>query len=315
MNNVACKKKWDVYVYGDVNIDIIIPNVSHFPAPGQEDEVPVMETFVGGGAALFALGIGKLGLKPVFQGEAGNDCYGGFIRQTFKEGNVDDSLLKTDGPMKTGISLSFTNEKDRSFLTFRGTNEKLCIEEVDLVQVKQAAHIHVTGYAGEANHDSYLKFLKEVKAQTQATVSFDVGWDPTGKWNPEIYLLFPYIDVLFMNQTEAANYSRKEDAGEAAKDFAAHCKLAVIKMGRRGSLAARGNNLYRASSYPVNAVDTTGAGDSFNAGFIYGFLRGKSLEECLKCGNGCGALSVTALGGNTGFPDEKRLSDFIASHK
>ena len=68
-------KKWDVYVYGDVNIDLVVPGVSSLPKPGQEDEVPVMDTYVGGGAALFALGIGKLGLHPVFQGEVGDDCY------------------------------------------------------------------------------------------------------------------------------------------------------------------------------------------------------------------------------------------------
>ena len=79
-------KKWDVYVYGDVNIDIVIPGVEKFPEPGQEDEVSVMETFVGGGAALFTLGVGKLGLRPVFQGEVGDDCYGELIRSKFRAG-------------------------------------------------------------------------------------------------------------------------------------------------------------------------------------------------------------------------------------
>lgn len=76
-------EKWDVYVYGDVNIDLVVPGVSSLPKPGQEDEVPVMDTYVGGGAALFALGIGKLGLHPVFQGEVGDDCYGELIRKEF----------------------------------------------------------------------------------------------------------------------------------------------------------------------------------------------------------------------------------------
>lgn len=305
------EKKWDIYVYGDVNIDIVIPDVEKFPQPGQEDEVPVMETFVGGGAALFTLGTGKLGLHPVFQGEIGDDCYGEMIRKTFRECNVDDSLLRTDSSQKTGISLSFTNEKDRSFLTFRGTNEKLSIDSVDVEQVKQASHIHVTGYAGSLNHDSYLRFLKSIKSETQATVSFDLGWDSTGEWNQGIYELFPYIDVLFMNETEAVHYSRKSDAYEAAKDFAKHCRLVAIKMGKEGSIAVSDGTLYQASPYKVKAIDTTGAGDSFNAGFVYGYLKGKSVEECLKCGNGCGALSVTALGGNTGFPTEEKLMDFI----
>ena len=305
------KKKWDVYVYGDVNIDIVIPGVEKFPEPGQEDEVPVMETFVGGGAALFTLGLGKLGLHPVFQGEVGDDCYGELIRKKFRESHVDDSLLTTSTVQKTGISLSFTNERDRSFLTYRGTNEKICIEAVDVEQVKHASHIHVTGYAGSVNHDSYSRFLKRVKEETDATVSFDVGWDSTGEWKPEIYELFPYIDVLFMNETESVHYSRKETALEAAQDFAKYCDLVVIKLGKQGSMAVKNGEVYEASSYKVDAVDTTGAGDSFNAGFIYGFLRGKSMTDCLKCGNGCGALSVTALGGNTGFHLEQELADFI----
>lgn len=305
------ERKWDVYVYGDVNIDIVIPGVEKLAEPGQEDEVPVMETFVGGGAALFTLGVGKLGLHPVFQGEIGDDCYGRLIREKFRESNVDDSLLVTSEELKTGISLSFTNEKDRSFLTYRGTNEKICITNIDIESVKDASHIHVTGYAGSANHRDYLELLRKVKTETSATVSFDVGWDSTGEWKAEICELFPYIDVLFMNETEAQHYGRKETAEEAAREFARTAGMAVIKLGKKGSIAVQGDRLYQAPSYQVKAVDTTGAGDSFNAGFVYGFLKGKTIEECLRCGNGCGALSVTALGGNTGFPTEKNLQEFL----
>ena len=132
-------KKWDVYVYGDVNIDLVVPGVSSLPKPGQEDEVPVMDTYVGGGAALFALGIGKLGLHPVFQGEVGDDCYGELIRKEFAAKNIDDSLLGTSRTEKTGISISFTNEKDRSFLTYRGTNAGIYIDKVDIEGVKNAS--------------------------------------------------------------------------------------------------------------------------------------------------------------------------------
>lgn len=309
------KKKWDVYVYGDVNIDLVIPGVEKFPEPGQEDEVPVMETFVGGGAALFTLGVGKLGLHPVFQGEVGDDCYGELIRKQFRESHVDDTLLATSTEQKTGISISFTNEKDRSFLTYRGTNEKISISQVNVEMVKEASHIHVTGYAGSINHEEYLNLLKRIKEETEATVSFDVGWDSTGEWKPEIRELFPYIDILFMNETEAEHYGRTDNALKAAEEFAKTAGMAVIKRGKSGSIAVRDQKLYQAPSYTVTAVDTTGAGDSFNAGFVYGFLRGKTMEECLQCGNACGALSVTALGGNTGFPTEERLQEFLLERK
>ena len=307
--------KWDVYVYGDVNIDLVIPEVEKFPEPGQEDEVDTMETLVGGGAALFTLGVGKLGLHPVFQGAVGNDCYGKLILDEFAKRNVDTSLLEVLDDEKTGISISFTNQKDRSFLTMRGTNAQIDISKMKIDQVKNARHVHVTGYAGSINHDAYLNLLKTLKEETEATVSFDVGWDSTGEWKKEIYDLFPYIDVLFMNETESVHYARKDTAEEAGWDFAKYCPVVALKLGSKGSIAFENGQMFTKPRYTVTAVDTTGAGDSFNAGFIYGYLSGKTIPECLACGNGCGALSVTALGGNTGFPVEEELWKFIHSQE
>jgi ribokinase len=304
-------KKWDAFIYGDVNVDIVIPGVEHLPLPGQEDVVDIMNTYVGGGAVLFALGLGKLGLKPVFQGSIGDDCYGKFILEEFNKTNTDNSLLAVSKTNKTGISISFTNEKDRSFLTYRGTNSEIDLDAVSLTEVQKARHIHVTGYAGSSNHEKYLKLFKRVKEMKGTTISLDVGWDETEEWYEGIYELFPYIDVLFMNETEAIHYSRKNSAEEAAADISKHCNIAAIKLGKKGAMACRSGQFYKANSYKVTAVDTTGAGDSFNAGFIYGFLKDKDMQECLKYGNGCGALSVTQFGGNTGFPTEAELLKFI----
>jgi len=307
--------KWDVFIYGDVNVDIVIPGVEHLPMPGQEDEVEIMNTYVGGGAALFTLGLGKLGLNPVFQGTIGDDCYGRFILDEFKQKQVDSSLIKISTTNKTGISISFTNEMDRSFLTYRGTNDEINLDSILLDNVRKAKHIHVTGYSGSKNHQQYLTLLKNVKESKDTTVSFDLGWDSSGEWYEGIYQLYPFIDVLFMNETEAKHYSRKTSAKAAIADFAKSCGLVVAKLGKNGSIACSDGQVYEANPYSVSVVDTTGAGDAFNAGFIYGFLKGKAVMECLKYGNGCGALSVTKLGGNTGFPTEKELIEFIKEVK
>jgi ribokinase len=304
-------KKWDAYIYGDINIDLVIPNVVKFPLPGQEDIVDTMDTYVGGGAALFALGLGKLGMHPAFQGTVGNDFYGRFLLDELDKKNIDSSLIQISSKYKTGISISFTNEKDRSFLTYRGTYLEIDVDTIQMEQVQKARHIHVTGYAGSSNHDKYLKLLKAVREMKNTTVSFDVGWDSTGEWYSRISELFPYIDVLFMNETEAIHYGRKSDAMEAISDFSKQCKIAVAKLGKNGAAACSEGIIYKAEPYKVVPVDTTGAGDSFNAGFIYGFLKGKTIPECLKNGNACGALSVTAYGGNTGFPTEKQLMEFM----
>lgn len=305
-------KKWDVYVYGDVNVDLMIPGVTALPKPGTEQTVPYMETFVGGGAALFALGEGKLGLSVVFQGAVGNDVYGGMIKRQLEMTGVDTALLEQRETDRTGISLSFTDERDRCFLTYQGPNARLHMDNVLMEQVGRASHIHVTGYAGAERHEEYFRLLKRIKTETDTTISFDVGWDASGEWTAKIYELLPYIDVLFMNETESVHYSRRESAKEAAEDFAAHCRIVVIKLGSKGAIAFENGVFSQAAAFRVQAVDTTGAGDSFNAGFIYGFLRGKTVEESLRCANGCGALSVTAFGGNTAFPTEEALKAFLA---
>lgn len=304
-------KRWDIYIYGDINVDLIIPNIGSFPLPGREDVVDTINTYVGGGAALFALGIGKLGLDAVFQGTIGDDCYGRFILDELKKKHVDSSLIQISTKNNTGISISFTNEKDRSFLTYRGTNDEIDLDSIQLDKVQKARHIHVTGYSGSKKHDQYYKLLKKVKSCGDVTVSFDLGWDDSGEWYQGIYELFPYIDVLFMNETEAIHYGRKKSAEEAIADFSRYCRIAVAKLGSNGSIAFSDGKAYEQKSFNVKAADTTGAGDSFNAGFIYGLLKGKTINECLKYGNACGALSVTALGGNTGFPTEKELLKFI----
>lgn len=309
------QKKWDVYVYGDVNIDVVVPGVESLPEPGSEVDVPVMETFVGGGAALFTLGLAKLGLKPVFQGSIGKDMYGEYIRNLFKDLGVDDCLLLDSDTKKTGISISFTTEKDRCFLTYRGTNEGISLKYMDLEKLPGAKHVHVTGYEGATNHAEYLDMLTKIHAMGDVTVSFDVGWDMTGVWYEGIFDLLPMIDVLFMNETECQHYTRCDDIETGARRLAEKAGMAVIKLGKTGAMAIKDGEKFFAPSYKVQAVDTTGAGDSFNAGFVYGFLQGLPMEQCLKCGNGCGALSVTKLGGNTGFPFRAELEKWIADHE
>lgn len=305
------EKKWDVYVYGDVNIDLVVPGVDRLPPPGVEQETPVMETFVGGGAALFALGVAKLGLKPVFQGSVGKDMYGDYIRKTFAQIGVDDYLLADSEDKKTGVSISFTNEKDRCFLTYRGTNEGLSLKHLNLEMLKQARHVHVTGYEGATNHAEYLDMLRRIHALGTVSVSFDVGWDMTGVWYEGIFDLLPMIDVLFMNETECAHYTRCDDVHLGARRLAEKAGMAVIKLGKTGSLAVKDGIETFAPAYKVQAVDTTGAGDSFNAGFVSAYLQGLDMKTCLQYGNGCGALSVTRLGGNTGFPFRQELENWI----
>ena len=309
------QKKWDAYVYGDVNIDLVVPGVERLPEPGVEEEVPAMETFVGGGAALFALGGWRSsGCGPRFRAASATICTAPTSATCFGRPASTTSRSPRDASKKTGISISFTNERDRCFLTYRGTNEGITLSKMDMARVPAARHVHVTGYAGRANHDEYMRVLERVRAMGDVTVSLDAGWDVSGEWYEGIFDLMPMIDVLFMNETECLHYTRCDTAEDGARKLANHAGMAVVKLGSRGAMAARGGEVQFAPAYRVTAVDTTGAGDSFNAGFVYGYLSGMDLLGSLRCGNACGAMSVTRLGGNTGFPDRAALEKWFAEH-
>lgn len=112
-------------------------------------------------------------------------------------------------------------------------------------------------------------------------------------------------------ETEALHYTRGLSAKEAAVEFSKQCAMAVIKLGKSGSIGAKDGEVFLSRPYLVKAVDTTGAGDSFNAGFVYGFLKDEDMEQCLRIANACGAMSVTAYGGNTAFPSNEELYHFL----
>ena len=198
-------------------------------------------------------------------------------------------------------------------MTYRGTNEGISLKHMDLTRVPEARHVHVTGYEGLSNHAEYLDVLTKIHEMGNVTVSFDVGWDTTGVWYEGIFDLLPMIDVLFMNETECLHYTRCENIEEGARKLAEKAGMAVIKLGKKGALAVKDGEVFVAPTYKVSVKDTTGAGDSFNAGFIYGYLSGMTMDECLKRGNGCGSLSATMLGGNTGFPFREQLEEFITT--
>ncbi len=301
----------DVYIYGDVNIDLLIPDVTSMPAGGEELVVDNMYTAIGGGAALTALGLAKLGVSVEFEGNIHSDMYGSYIMSEFKKAGVGIEHLHFSEKNKTGISLSFTNKDDRGFITYRGTNSEIDLGGVSIEHVKNAKFMHVTGYSGE-RHSMYLELLKKVKG-AGVKVSFDLGWDDSGQWYSGITELFEYIDVLFMNETEILHYSGCKTLDEALDRFRRDRMILAVKCGKDGSVACHGKETVRRDGLKVKAIDTTGAGDSFNAGFLCGLIEGKDLSDCLMYGNIAGAMSVTGYGGNTAFPDKAKLLEIYES--
>lgn len=305
-------KKYDAVVIGDANIDLVVVGCHELPAPGEEVFADQMQVHVGGGAALFTLSLAKLGLKLAFNGVLGKDGDGRYILDEFHKHGVDTQYIRLSERNRTGISIALNSDKDRSFITYRGTNQELDLRQLDLRSVELARHVHLTGYRGRSNHDDYMQMAAKLKAMG-ATLSCDVGWDDTGEWHEGIYELMKTIDIFFMNEAEAKHYTRCAREADSIAKLSKHSSHFVIKMSSKGAIACIDGQVTRRAGFQVNSVDTTGAGDAFNAGYMFGYLAGKPVEDCLLYGNACGASSVMNYGGSTGIMNIDTLEQFIAA--
>ncbi len=301
---------FDAVVIGDANIDLVVVGCNQVPQPGQEVFVDNMMMHVGGGAALFSISLAKLGVRVAFNGVLGSDGYGHYIRESFAEYGIDTRMVQTSKVHNTGISIAFNPDTDRSFITYAGSNMELQVDKLDLDQVAQGRHVHVTGYKGRRNHEQYVALARTLK-EKEVTLSCDVGWDDSGEWDKGVFELMRHFDVFLMNETEALHYTGMENIEDSLRYMGDYCGHVVVKLGAEGAISMKDGLLTRLPGYSVEAVDTTGAGDSFNAGYLFGFLSGMDVESSLRYGNACGALSVSGYGGSTGTPNLEGLKSFI----
>ncbi len=239
--------------------------------------------------------------------------YGQYVRAHFAKYGIDTRMIKTSRLHQTGISIAFNPDTDRSFITYAGTNMELRMDQLDLEQISEGRHVHVTGYKGRSNHEPYMAMAKALKAKG-VTLSCDVGWDDSGEWYKGVFELMRYMDVFLMNETEALHYTGLDDIEDSMRYMAQYCSHVAVKLGPKGAAVMKDGILTRQGAYPAEAVDTTGAGDCFNAGYLFGFLTGQGVGDSLSYGNACGALSVGAYGGSTGSPDAEALRAFVAGH-
>lgn len=300
---------FDVLVPSGANVDIVVPSCSAIPLPGREERVGPISIHVGGGGAISAVGLAQLGLKPAVWGIVGNDTLGRFVEEELVESGVA-AFLERSGTESTGVSLAFNPETDRSFITWDGSCTDFQMDRIPLELVKASRHVHFTGYRGRSNHRALAAAIATAK-RSNCTISLDTGWDDSGEWYEGFFELADAVDVVFCNGPEAQQFTRSHDVEEALGRLLRLSSTCAVKLGAEGSLALREGEIYRCPAFTVKVVDTTGAGDSFNAGFLYGFLYDLELEDCLVLGNACGAISVTKAGGATASPNREELEAFL----
>ena len=281
---------------GDCNPDLVISGGRLEPAFGQVEQlVDEARLVIGGSGAITACGAARLGVQTALVSLVGDDHLGHFMLEAVAATGVDVSGCVTDDERPTGVTVVLSRGDDRAILTAAGTIAELSGEQVDLGQVRRVRHLHVSSYYLQTRLQPALPDLMAAARAAGASTSLDTNWDPSERWNSGLSQLLPMVGHLFCNEQEA-------DALGGAELIVRSGTAVVIKRGARGArLVGRGGTV-ESPAPAVDAVDATGAGDSFDAGFIAGLLAGRPAEECLRLACACGALSTRALGGTAAQP-------------
>jgi len=304
-------RETDVYVIGDVNPDILVIGDDVVPEFGQvEKYVGNIKMTVGGSSSITACGLARLGLRVAHGGVIGDDMLGHAIRDALDERGVDTSTITIDDAIPTGATVHLGKGDQRAMLTATGTIDRLRAEDVPREILPHIRHIHAGSTGIQPKLRSGLPALYDEARAAGVTCSFDTNWDPDRRWEG-IDPMLAATDVFLPNEREVALISGVMDPLEAARTLIARADAAgrdpdagpltvVVKLGADGALAVRGDEALRLPANKVKVVDSTGAGDGFNAGFLYGFLDGRSLAEALALAVACGTLSTRAIGGVDG---------------
>ena len=294
----------DLLVVGDANADLVLRGGDVVPTFGQREQlVDHAELVLGGSGAIAATGAAKLGLDVAMVACVGDDPLGRVVLEELRAAGVDVSAIKIDPSAPTGVSVGLARADDRAMLTAPGALAHLRAEDVPDEVIARARHVHVSS---PFLQDGLAPGLRALAGRARGTTSLDTGWDPRERWDVPV----DAFDVLLPNGEEALRLAGHEDGDveAAAHALAAGRSLVVVKLGADGALAARGGEIVRVTAPEIEAVDTTGAGDSFDAGFLAAWLRGNDLAAALMLACACGALSTQRAGGTAAQPtlDEAR---------
>ena len=257
---------------------------------------------VGGSGAIMACGAARLGLRTAFLGLLGDDPFGRFMLDALHERDVDASVSRVDPDRPTGVTVVLSRGEDRAMLTALGTIDALRGDDVDLDLLADARHVHVSSYYLQEALQPDLPALFDKAHRAGATTSIDPNWDPSERWNAGLLDLLWLTDTFLPNSAEARAITGIDDIDVATESLSERGTTLAVKFGQGGGLAKAGDELVHVEAVPVDVVDTTDAGDSFDAGFLAGRLQGWPINRCLQLAVACGSLSTRAAGGIAAQP-------------
>lgn len=282
---------FDVVVVGDSTVDLIFTGLPQFPELGK-DTIGTGFTMTPGEAYIPAVAMHRLGIHVGWATDFGNDQFSQYIlKQARSEGLDETFFIHHDRPLQR-ISVAVSFPQDRAFITYydRSPSHPAALKALTKASARA---VYIPGLY----HGPYLALLLPLIRTRRMKIIMDGNSSDGTLENRAIKKAIRRVDVFLPNLAEALRLTGSQNIQSAISRLAELCPLVVLKAGSDGSYACVGKQLMYAPPVQINPIDTTGAGDTFNAGFVCAWLDGLPMETCLQWGNICGALSTTAMGG------------------
>ena len=299
--------KFDVIGFGALNVDMLF-KVDKLAVAEEESFIEDYKEACGGSAANTIVGLARLGCKVGFIGKVANDREGKMQLDCFKAEGVDTSGIVEMTKGRSGSVMGFVDRKGaRALYINSGVNDLVEPREIKYEYVSQTKLLHLSSFVGEKSFRAQKKLLSALPEGVE--ISFDPGSLYAQKGFAVIEPIIRNSHVLMPNAIELEQLTGEEDYRKGA-DFmiAMGVKIVAVKLGGKGCYVTDGNEKLSVEHFKVKAVDTTGAGDAFDAGFLYGLIQNKSLYECGQLGNFVASRSILAMGARAGLPYTKDLS-------
>ncbi len=304
--------RFDVTIAGELNLDLILYGLPERLPPERELLADRMMLTLGSSSAIVAHNLAALGSRVGFQSRIGDDPLGQIALDRLKQRGVDVSLVhQVSGSTTTGLTVILHHEEWRNILTYAGTIAETSWEDLDLDYLADSRHFHFSSYyLQRALRPRVGELFQKLKSK-DLTISLDTNDDPDDRWEGGLHEVLRHVDVFLPNEREACKAAGTEDLEAAIHKLSKLVPLVVVKLGSKGALAQRGTERFTCPPQQVVLVDTVGAGDSFDAGFLHEYVQGSDLPACLASGNRAGAFSTTRPGGTEAFRDAAHREKFF----
>ena len=310
----AGAKPFDIVIAGETNLDLILYGLPEQMPMERELLGTGFDVTLGGSSSILAHNLGMLGTRVGFVSEVGEDAMGAIAFDYLGGAGVDLTHFRRKARSQTGVTVLLPHGRRRHILTYQGVMSELTVEDLDLEYLTSGRHFHLSSLFLQTGLHRGLPQLFDKLLAAGLTISLDTNDDPSGTWRGVLDELLDRIDILLPNEDELLRIADAATLEAALDKLALRIPMIVVKCGARGAVVQRGNRRDWVEPVAVEPVDTIGAGDSFNAGFLSAWLRNEGPLRAAAMGNRTGALSTLRPGGVAAHRDAQLRQEFLSRH-